>query len=284
MKKLLLLPILLLGLSTARAQRPAVGPTFAICEKPERWGVMAAAGYDYIEPRVADVLMPAESDSTFAAHRQRLDTLGARMISCIIFLPGQLRVTGPQTDLDRIMVWAETSFRRARQLGIPTIVLGSGRSRSVPDGFSREQAREQFIALCRQLGPLAARYGVTVVVEALNRAESNFINSLAEGADIVETVAHPNIRLLCDIYHMSREGEPASEIARFGHLIRHVHIAERERRTAPGIAGDNFTPYFAALKAVGYTGCISIEGNFDDFETRAAAALATMKTQWEAAR
>lgn len=283
MKKLFLLSILSFGLSGACAQ-PAAGPTFAICESPERWPAMAAAGYDYIEPRVADVLMPAGSDSAFAARRAQLDSLGARMISCIIFLPGSMRVTGPEVDLDPILAWAETSFRRARQLGIPTIVLGSGRARSVPEGFSREQAREQFIALCRRLGPLAGRYGVTVVVEALNRAESNFINSLAEAADIVEAVAHPNIRLLCDIYHMAREGEPASEIARFGHLVRHVHIAESERRTAPGTAGDDFTPYFAALKSAGYAGCVSIEGGFDDFDTRSASALTAMKAQWEAAR
>jgi sugar phosphate isomerase/epimerase len=163
------------------------------------------------------------------------------------------------------------------------IVLGSGRTRTVADGFRRAQAREQFIDLCRRLGPLAQQYGVTVVVEPLNRGETNFVNSLAEGADIVEAVDHPNIRLLCDIFHMSREGEPASEITRYGHLIRHVHIAEKADRTAPGMVGDDFTPYFAALKEIGYVGCISIEGNFDHFETRIDPALQTLKEQYTAA-
>lgn len=283
MKKIIsLLAIALLAGTAACREKSAPEPTFSICGKVDQWPAMAAAGYEFLEPRVGDLLVPGESDSVFAARRAEAEAVGARLISCTIFLPGQFRVVGTETNHDDILVWAETSFRRAQQLNIPFIVLGSGRSRNVADGFSRDEARAQFIDLCRRMAPIAERYGITVVVEPLNRAESNFINSLAEGADIVEAVDHPNIRLLCDIYHMSRENEPPAEIVRYGHLIRHVHIAEKENRTAPGTAGDDFTPYFAALKEANYAGCISIEGNFDHFETRIGPALLTMKEQYAA--
>jgi sugar phosphate isomerase/epimerase len=282
-RSFLVLTFALLAAAAACREKPAPEPTFAICGNVAQWPAMAAAGYDDLEPRVGDVLVPGESDSVFLTRKAQVEAVGARLVSCTIFLPGQFRVVGTETNHDDILVWAETSFRRAQQLGIPMIVLGSGRTRTVADGFSRERAREQFIDLCRRLGPLAQQYGVTVVVEPLNRGETNFINSLAEGADIVEATDHPNIRLLCDIFHMSRENEPASEIARYGHLIRHVHIAEKADRTAPGTVGDDFTPYFAALKEIGYAGCISIEGNFDRFETRIGPALQTLKEQYAAA-
>jgi sugar phosphate isomerase/epimerase len=121
---------------------------------------------------------------------------------------------------------------------------------------------------------------VTIVIEPLNRSETNLINSLEEGAAIVEAVGHPNVQLLCDIYHMMREDEPASEIVKYGRYIRHCHIAEREERTSPGTKGDDFRPYFSALKKIGYKGCISIECRWQDFNNEIKPALTYMQEQW----
>ena len=157
-------------------------------------------------------------------------------------------VVGPSTDHDKILAWAETTFRRAERAGIRYIVFGSGKSRKVPDGFSRETAEEQFVRLCKRLGPVAARYRVTVVIEPLNSRETNLINSVSEGASIVERVNHKNIRLLCDLFHMTADGEPPQAIVDAGKHIRHCHIAEAAERTAPGTDGDDFRPYLRALK------------------------------------
>jgi sugar phosphate isomerase/epimerase len=121
---------------------------------------------------------------------------------------------------------------------------------------------------------------VTVVIEPLNRAETNLVNSLEEGARIVEAVNHPNLKLLCDIYHMMREDEPASEIVKYGKYIRHCHIAEREERTSPGTKGDDFRPYFKALKEIGYKGCVSIECRWKDLPQEIQPALSYMQEQF----
>jgi hypothetical protein len=49
-------------------------------------------------------------------------------------------------------------------------------------------------------------------------------------------------------------------VIRFGHLLRHAHIAEKEKRTAPGVQGDDFRPYLRALQEINYTGALAIEG------------------------
>ncbi len=52
-------------------------------------------------------------------------------------------------------------------------------------------------------------------------------------------------------------------------ILGHMHIAEKGKRTAPGLSGDNFVPYLMALKKAGYNGGISIEGSWgqkEDFE------------------
>lgn len=79
---------------------------------------------------------------------------------------------------------------------------------------------------------------------------------------------------------MMKEDEPASAIVKYGEYIRHCHIAEREERTAPGTKGDDFKPYFEALKEIGYKGCVSIECRWKDLEKEIKPALEYMKDQF----
>ena len=256
-------------------------PSFAVCGKLSDYPAVAGAGYDYVELTVGDFLVPGKNDSAFQVNLEQLKHLNAKIISCVNFIPANLRITGTETVHDEILAWAETAFRRAQIAGIPHIVFGSGGARRIPEGFDKQEATRQFIDLCKRMAPIAQKYGITVVIEPLNKGETNMINSLAEGAAIVNAVNHPNIRLLCDIYHMLRENEPAGEIVKYGDLLRHCHIAEKETRSAPGTVGDDFKPYFGALKQIKYSGCISIEGRWDDFAKRLAPALQYMKQQYE---
>jgi len=271
---------LLIACFVSSCNQPVYQPTFAVCRSISDYPAIAAAGYDYVEGSVGSFLVPGQNDSAFLVNLEQMKQLGAKVISCASFIPGELKITGPETRHDEIIVWAETAFRRARMANMPYIVLGSGGARSIPDGFHKQEVPRQFIDVCKRMAPLAQEYGVTVVIEPLNRGETNFINSLAEGAAIVKAVNHPNIQLLCDIYHMLREDEPAEEIVKYGEFLRHCHIAEKETRSIPGTAGDDFRPYFNALKQIKYQGCISIEGRWDDFEKRLAPALQYMKDQY----
>jgi len=195
------------------------------------------------------------------------------------FIPGNLKITGSEIRHDEILVWAETTFRRAQMADIPYIVLGSGPARDVPDGFDKHEAIQQFTRLCQQLAPLAKKYDVTVVIEPLAQKFSNIINSLSEGAAIVKAVNHPNIRLLCDFYHMLCDDEPAEEIVKYGEFIKHCHIAEKENRSAPGTNSEDFRPYFNALKKINYQGCVSIECSWVNMSKQLAPALQYMKEQ-----
>lgn len=77
--------------------------------------------------------------------------------------------------------------------------------KNIPDGFPVNEGRDQFISLCKKIASVAGKYGVTIVIEPLNKAESNIINSVAEGAETVKEVNSRNFRLLADIFHMMRE-------------------------------------------------------------------------------
>ena len=241
--------LLVFGCGGLRAKKPqSLDARIGVCSDVRNAQRLKAAGADCLEAGVSAFLVPDKPEEAFDKNLALLRESGSEIVSCNGFPPASMIVVGPSTVHEKILKWAETTFRRAERAGIRYIVFGSGKSRKVPDGFSRETAEEQFVRLCKRLGPVAARYRVTVVIEPLNSRETNLINSVSEGASIVERVNHKNIRLLCDLFHMTADGEPPQAIVDAGKHIRHCHIAEAAERTAPGTDGDDFRPYLRALK------------------------------------
>lgn len=250
-----------------------------VCTGIANSGVLAPAGYSYIEESVRNFLVPAEDESVFESKRDLLKASRLPVEACNNFLPANLKCVGPAAAHENILKYAESAFRRAELAGVKTIVFGSGGSRAIPENYSRDAAREQFISLCKQMAPAAEKYKVVISLEPLNSKECNFINSVAEGGGIVEAVNHPYFRLLADIYHMLRESESPASIARYAHLLYHTHIAENVGRSAPGVNKEDFTAYFKALKEAKYTGRMSIECNWKDLGQQAAPALHTLQSQ-----
>src|SRR3546814_8974649 len=107
------------------------------------------------------------------------------------------------------------------------------------------------------MAPLAEKYGIIICMENLNSKETNMINTFAEAYQIAKAIDHPNFRLTVDIYHMLMENESPRIIRKAAKYIYHCDLAEKEGRTAPGVHGQDFTPYFQALKDIGYQGKIA---------------------------
>jgi sugar phosphate isomerase/epimerase len=241
--------------------------------------ILAAAGYSFVEENVRTFLVPDQPESVFEQKLVLLKESKLLVDACNIFLPGNLKCVGPLPLHEEILKYAETAFRRARIAGVKIIVFGSGGARGIPEGFSREEARQQFLTLCRQLAPVAMKHDITITLEPLNKRECNFINSLAEGAEIVQEVNHPNFRLLADIYHMIMENESPASIKKYGHLLSHTHIAEKNGRSAPGVNNEDFSPYFRALKEVNYEGRMAIECTWQNIEVQASKSFSAMRSQ-----
>jgi len=250
-----------------------------VCTGWNNGDTLSSLGYTFIEAGVKWGLIPEESDETFIEKLTEIKASGLPVRACNSFLPGHLKSVGPDADHDKLLEYMETAFQRAEQAGVEVIVFGSCGSRSIPEGFSSEMALKQFIDLCSRMAPLAEKYNVVVALEPLNSAECNFINSVAEGGEIVRSIDHPNFRLLADIFHMLRDGEGPESILEYGDLLVHLHIAENDKRAAPGTNGENFIPYLQALKKVGYSGRMSIECRWEDLETQAGPALDYIRRQ-----
>jgi sugar phosphate isomerase/epimerase len=257
--------------------------SIGLCGSSEKSELVKNAGCEYIEEGTAKILMPAKPEGEFLQVQEKLSSQPLKIKCFNVFIPGELKSVGEQAQHENIIRYATTAFERAEKIGATIIVFGSSGSRTIPDGFDRHKAKEQFITLCQSLAPIAADHKITLAIEALNKGETNFINYLHESAEIVEAVKHPNLKMICDIYHALKENDPASELVRYKEHLVHCHIAEKEKRTPPGVMGDDFTPYFKVLKKINYKGRISLECNWKNLETELPVAVKILREQFEKA-
>jgi sugar phosphate isomerase/epimerase len=201
-----------------------------------------------------------------------------------VLLPGALRVTGPDVDHEVQKTYLIRLMSRAGLCGLKTIVFGSGAARKIPDDFSHDLAWHQVIGFSKLAAEAAEANGITVVAEPLNRGESNVLNSVDEGARLVEAVGHPNFKLLVDSYHFWLEDDSLMELKRRMPMIRHVHVADKVGRVFPGESGvADYRPFFAVIKAGGYDGPVSIEALGGDFRVVGKRSLEYLRQQWQSA-
>ena len=239
---------------------------FGVCSKLENLLPVKDAGYDYFEwnlSRLAGLSQPEFEDA-----RAAFEEAGLPVETCAIFFPREYRLTG-DVDLEALAAYAEKALARAAKLGVGIVVLGNGKLRSIPEGFPRERAVEQFKEVLRLCGDIAGGHRIKIALEPLNFSETNLINTVAEGLALCRELNHPHVGLLVDFYHMHMVGEPVEDLEQAGEWLIHAHIARpHESRLAP-IEKDRETclRWAAALKKCGYNGRLTLEmGSSSDFE------------------
>jgi len=253
---------------------------FGVCAGPKDAAWIRDAGADFVEGHVQQFLRPGDERWTPAVARADLPL---PLVGFNCFFPGDLKITGPEVDLGRLRGYADRACRRAAAMGSDFIVLGSGAARMVPEGWPRAAAEDQFVQAVRVLGPIAHDAGVTIVLEHLNRGESNILNSLPEALDYRRRARAPGVAVLCDLFHFTLEDEPLESIDACRGVLEHVHIAEPQGRVPPHAGGMNYRPFLARLKAIGYDRRISIECNWKDMRAELGPALEFLRKEWAAA-
>lgn len=254
-----------------------------LCVSVDKVQLARDAGFDFIEENIQNLFVAEQPEEAFAPKLKAVNASTLPVLAANGYLPPALKCVGPDVDDERLDRYAANAFRRANEANVRLLVFGSGGARQIPDGFSRDKAREQFLAYLKRLGPIAQKENVTVLIECLNSKECNFINKLSEGASLVKDAAHPNVQLLADIFHMMVDNDGPEEIVKYGSMLRHVHVAELKDRQAPGTAGEDFGPYLRALKQANYQGDLSFECAWKNLSEQAAGSFKSFREQAHAA-
>lgn len=237
----------------------------------ERAAALKALGAEFLTVGTSDLLAPDQPEEVFEKKLALLKASPLPVLACNVFIrPKHLRCVGEEANHDQILEWSEAAFRRLKLAGGKFIVFGSNRARELRNGWPKEKADAQFTALLKRMGPLAEKHDVTLLLEQLRAFECNYINHIGEAAALIRAAGHPNIRLLADLYHMAAMGDTPADLKAAMDVVQHIEVAEKEARTYPGVAGDDFRPYFRVLREAGYQGAISIEGKGEDHQIAAA--------------
>jgi hydroxypyruvate isomerase len=69
--------------------------------------------------------------------------------------------------------------------------------------------------------------------------------------------------MLADLYHMACGGDTPADLKAAMDVVAHVEIAEKNGRAIPGVAGDDFRPFFHVLRESGYKGALGIEAKWE---------------------
>jgi sugar phosphate isomerase/epimerase len=248
-----------------------------ICTSLEKLGKFEAMGFDYIETTVTSLMDMSGAEFREAAKKAHGGRIGVE--ACNVFFPRSLILVGPSpADRQTLKNYLDTAIARVAEIGAECIVFGSGASRVIPDGFDPAAAHRQLRDAIALAGEIALANGVTIVIEPLNKTETNTLNSVAAGFDMAKEIGHAGVKLLADFYHIRLENEPMSNVVAAGAMLRHTHIARGEGRIYPfSDADDCYADFFRALKAIDYQGRMSIEGRTADEDADAPKSLAYLR-------
>ncbi|KPJ85091.1 MAG: hypothetical protein AMS17_14975 [Spirochaetes bacterium DG_61] len=134
-------------------------------------------------------------------------------------------------------------------------------------GTSRtDQEWEWAVQNFREVARYANDKGITLTVEPVNRFETYFINTAADGVQFCKDVGEPNVKVHLDTYHMIREEKNFYKaIVDTGKYLGYFHACENERGI-PGTGLVQWDEVYRALKDIGYNGWITIESFVPDIK------------------
>jgi sugar phosphate isomerase/epimerase len=127
------------------------------------------------------------------------------------------------------------------------------------DDVKRKTTYRRAVEAFRNISRHAAKHGVAIALEPVTIMQTNFINTVAEAAKMVDDVGESNFRLMMDVFHLNIEEKNLYDTIRsFKDYNIHVHLADNNRRY-PGQCGLNFRRIIQTFHDAGYDGAFCTE-------------------------
>jgi len=136
--------------------------------------------------------------------------------------------------------------------------FGGVRGRFDVSGVERKGRRAAAVEAIHAYADAATASGVQVVLEPINRYETDLVQTAEKGLMLIDEIGSPALSLLLDCFHNLQERDLAATVRSVGDRLGYVHLADSNRR-APGQGHIGFGEIFEALDDVGYAGPLVAE-------------------------
>ena len=218
--------------------------------------VLRDAGYDGVEFMTRD---PQEDDIRSIARMAEAFGMDVPML-CTGEMYGQEQLSFMDPDesvREQALARTRAVIDSASRLGAQ-VNIGRLRGRFFPH-IPRERSLEWMYAAFGKAARYGETKGVTLALEPIEYLDCNNVNTVREGVEVVERVAHPCFRLMGDVFQMHLEERSIADAFReAGRHLSHVHLCDSNRR-APGRGNMDFAHIISCLKEIGYRGYVSVE-------------------------
>lgn len=198
------------------------------------------------------VLFNAPAGGWNAADVEQAWNEGVRGTAC---LPGREEEFRAGVDL---------ALRYAEELQCPRLHCMAG---LLPAGLAPKEARATYVSNLRWAAAKAAKLGVEVLIEPINRRDMPgfFLSRQDEAHAVVQDVGAPNLKVQMDLYHCQiAEGDVATKLRHYlsSGRVGHLQIAGVPERHEPDVGEMNYPYLFRLIDDVsaqtgwsGWVGC-----------------------------
>ena len=212
-------------------------------------------GYDGVEIAVRDpkIVDPDEIGEILSEKGLEVPAVGTGQA----FLVEKLSLTSEDESLrSKAVERLKEQVDFAGHLGAMVII---GLIRGFVGDRRRDDVVEMFVEGVVDVAEYAKGRDVRLVIEPLNRYESDFLNTASETLEVLDKIGMENVGLLLDTFHMNIEERDMEEsIISSKDRLFHFHVAD-SNRWAPGHGHIDFRGIINTLERIGYGGFISVE-------------------------
>jgi hydroxypyruvate isomerase len=223
----------------------------------QRLEKIAGAGYTNIE-LVGEYAKwsPAEFDRANAARKRLGITFDATA--------GLRHGVSNPADRDTFLAEWREALTPMETLACPAMIVLTG---NLVPGLSRDVQHQSCIdGLKRAATMVEGRQingkPVRILLECIDPEENPkyFLQSAAEGIEIVRAVNHPQVRFLYDLFHEQiAEGNLIEKLDKHIDVIDLIHVADVPGRHQPGTGEINYESIYRKLAQLNYRGMVAME-------------------------
>ena len=214
----------------------------------------ARLGFDGVELSLLGM-----TEGNIARIRTCLDETGLEL-TCTTGLAIEQDITSDDPDIRQAgIAYLENAIKTVAALGSPLlsgVIFAPWGKRLMQD---RETRWARSVEALKNVAPLARNHGVALGIEAINRFETDLINTAEQAVKLANDVAESNVGVLLDSFHMNMEEKDiANALKNSKDKLLHFHCVENDR----GVPGSGHTPwvtFFESLRAIDYDGWLTLE-------------------------
>lgn len=238
--------------------------------KARKWGYEAVELHNIIRPRDNDVKRLREIAEKNGIDISAISTGPAYYFDKLNLTDDSKKIR--KKSVERLMEYIDIAYEFNSM-----VTIGTMRG-NIPDIEANELFKKRLISSLKEASFYSSERKVTLLLEAANRYEINYLNRVNEIHDLINSNDISMLKIHMDTFHMNiEEADIDLAIKKYGDLLGYFHVADSNRRY-PGAGHIDFNLIALDLDYVNYEGYIVVEClPLPDGETAASRALKYME-------